>query len=331
MYNVAVVGATGAVGQKMIDVLTEYEFPINELMLYASARSAGKTVSVNGKDVVIRELSDAIYADPIDIALFSAGGSISEQYAPRLSQQGVIVIDNSSAFRMQADIPLIVPEVNRVELSPDKTLIANPNCSTIQSVVALAPLAEVYGLTRVAYTSYQAVSGSGQKGIEDLERGARGEEPKNYPYPIFDNVLPHIDVFLENGYTKEEQKMIEETRKILNAPNLGVTATCVRVPVRNSHAVSITVTLDREATLAEVKAVLADAPVIVLMDNPGELVYPTPLDANGTDEVYVGRVRVDESQPNTFHLWCVADNVRKGAAANAVQIAQCMIGQTATK
>lgn len=331
MYNVAVVGATGAVGQKMIDVLTEYEFPISELLLYASARSAGNTVTVNGQDVVIRELSDAIYADPIDIALFSAGGSLSEQYAPRLSKQGVIVIDNSSAFRMQADIPLIVPEVNRVELSPEKTLIANPNCSTIQSVVALAPLAEVYGLTRVAYTSYQAVSGSGQKGIEDLERGSRGEEPQNYPYPIYDNVLPHIDVFLDNGYTKEEQKMIDETRKILNAPNLGVTATCVRVPVRNSHAVSITVTLDRTATLAEVKAVLSDAPGIVLMDNPSELVYPTPLDANGTDDVYVGRVRVDESQPNTFHLWCVADNVRKGAAANAVQIAQCMIGQTATK
>lgn len=331
MYNVAVVGATGAVGQKMIDVLTEYEFPISELRLYASARSAGKTVEVNGQSVVIRELNDSIYADPIDIALFSAGGSISEQYAPHLSEQGVIVIDNSSAFRMQEGIPLIVPEVNRVELRPDKTLIANPNCSTIQSVVALAPLSEVYGLTRVSYTSYQAVSGSGQKGIDDLERGARGEDPTNYPYPIYDNVLPHIDVFLENGYTKEEQKMIEETRKILNAPNLGVTATCVRVPVRNSHAVSITVTLERDATVAEVKAVLADAPGVVIMDNPSELSYPTPLDANGTDEVYVGRIRRDDSQPNTFHLWCVADNVRKGAAANAVQIAQCMISQTATK
>ncbi|WP_214829233.1 aspartate-semialdehyde dehydrogenase [Exiguobacterium algae] len=331
MYNVAVVGATGAVGQKMIEVLTEYEFPINELLLYASARSAGKTVQVNGQDIVIRELSDLIYTDAIDIALFSAGGSISEQYAPRLSEQGVIVIDNSSAFRMQEGIPLVVPEVNRVELSPDKSLIANPNCSTIQSVVALAPLSDVYGLTRVAYTSYQAVSGSGQKGIDDLERGAQGEAPQNYPYPIYNNVLPHIDVFLENGYTKEEQKMIDETRKILNAPDLGVTATCVRVPVRNSHAVSITVTLERGATLEEVRAVLADAPGVVLMDNPTELLYPTPLDTNGKDEVYVGRVRRDDSQPNTFHLWCVADNVRKGAAANAVQIAQCMIGQTTAK
>lgn len=328
MYNVAVVGATGAVGQKMIDVLTEYEFPINELLLYASARSAGQTIDVNGRTVVIRELTDGIYADPIDIALFSAGGSISEQYAPRLSEQGTIVIDNSSAFRMQEGIPLIVPEVNRIDLSQEKTLIANPNCSTIQSVVALAPLSEVYGLTRVAYTSYQAVSGSGQKGIEDLERGARGEDPQNYPYPIYDNVLPHIDVFLEDGYTKEEQKMIEETRKILNRPTLGVTATCVRVPVRNSHAVSITVTLERDASVEEVRAVLADAPGIVLMDRPSELVYPTPLDANGTDAVYVGRIRRDTSQPNTFHLWCVADNVRKGAAANAVQIAQCMVGQT---
>ena len=331
MYNVAVVGATGAVGQKMIEVLTEYEFPIKELLLYASARSAGKTVQVNGKDIVIRELSDLIYTDAIDIALFSAGGSISEQYAPRLSEQGVIVIDNSSAFRMQEGIPLVVPEVNRVELSPDKSLIANPNCSTIQSVVALAPLSDVYGLTRVAYTSYQAVSGSGQKGIDDLKRGAQGEAPQNYPYPIYNNVLPHIDVFLENGYTKEEQKMIDETRKILNAPDLGVTATCVRVPVRNSHAVSITVTLERGATLEEVRAVLADAPGVVLMDNPTELLYPTPLDTNGKDEVYVGRVRRDDSQLNTFHLWCVADNVRKGAAANAVQIAQCMIGQTTAK
>jgi len=328
MYNVAVVGATGAVGQKMIDVLTEYEFPINELLLYASARSAGQTIDVNGRTVVIRELTDGIYADPIDIALFSAGGSISEQYAPRLSEQGTIVIDNSSAFRMQEGIPLIVPEVNRIDLSQEKTLIANPNCSTIQSVVALAPLSEVYGLTRVAYTSYQGVSGSGQKGIEELERGARGEDPQNYPYPIYDNVLPHIDVFLEDGYTKEEQKMIEETRKILNRPTLGVTATCVRVPVRNSHAVSITVTLERDASVEEVRAVLADAPGIVWMDRPSELVYPTPLDANGTDAVYVGRIRRDTSQPNTFHLWCVADNVRKGAAANAVQIAQCMVGQT---
>lgn len=324
MYRVAVVGATGAVGQKMVEVLVERAFPMRELLLYASERSAGRTVHVNGSDIVIRELTEQIYDDAIDIALFSAGGSVSERYAPGLSERGVIVIDNSSVFRMQAGIPLIVPEVNADTLNGTERLIANPNCSTIQSVVTLAPLAERFGIERVAYTSYQAVSGSGQKGIRDLENGRLGEPPTNYPYPIHDNVLPHIDVFLDNGYTKEEQKMIEETRKIIGNPELGVTATCVRVPVRNGHAVSITVTLEEDTSVEDIRALLREAPGIVLTDAPEQLAYPTPLQADGTDEVHVGRIRRDESQPRTFHLFCVADNVRKGAATNAVQIADLM-------
>ncbi len=222
---------------------------------------------------------------------------------------------------MQADIPLVVPEVNPQAIGPNDRLIANPNCSTIQSVVALAPLQQ-FGLKRVNYTTYQAVSGSGQKGIEDLARGSRGEEPVNYPHPIHDNILPHIDVFLPDGYTKEEQKMIDETRKIFQLPELPVSATCVRVPVTNSHSVAINVTFEQETSVAAIRAALAEAPGVVLVDDVSQNQYPMPLDASGTDDVYVGRIRQDQSLANTFHIWCVADNIRKGAASNAVQVAR---------
>ncbi|WP_404275864.1 aspartate-semialdehyde dehydrogenase [Exiguobacterium undae] len=321
MYHVAVIGATGAVGQKMLQVLAELDFPVRQISAYASARSAGKTVQFKGQDVTIQALSEQITEDGIDVALFAAGGTISEQYAPLLAAAGTLVVDNSSAFRMQADIPLVVPEVNPQAIGPDDRLIANPNCSTIQSVVALAPLQQ-FGLHRINYTTYQAVSGSGQKGIEDLARGSRGEEPVNYPHPIHDNILPHIDVFLPDGYTKEEQKMIDETRKIFRLPELPVSATCVRVPVTNAHSVAINVTFEQETTVEAIREALRQAPGVVLVDDVSQNQYPMPLDASGTDDVYVGRIRQDQSLANTFHIWCVADNIRKGAASNAVQVAR---------
>ena len=321
MYHVAVIGATGAVGQKMLQVLAELDFPVRQISAYASARSAGKTVQFKGQDVTIQALSEQITEDGIDVALFAAGGTISEQYAPLLAAAGTLVVDNSSAFRMQADIPLVVPEVNPQSIGPNDRLIANPNCSTIQSVVALAPLQQ-FGLQRINYTTYQAVSGSGQKGIEDLARGSRGEEPVNYPHPIHDNILPHIDVFLPDGYTKEEQKMIDETRKIFRLPELPVSATCVRVPVTNAHSVAINVTFEQETTVEAIREALRQAPGVVLVDDVSQNQYPMPLDASGTDDVYVGRIRQDQSLANTFHIWCVADNIRKGAASNAVQVAR---------
>lgn len=321
MYHVAVIGATGAVGQKMLQVLAELDFPVRQISAYASARSAGKTVQFKGQDVTIQALSEQITEDGIDVALFAAGGTISEQYAPLLAAAGTLVVDNSSAFRMQADIPLVVPEVNPQAIGPNDRLIANPNCSTIQSVVALAPLQQ-FGLQRINYTTYQAVSGSGQKGIEDLARGSRGEEPVNYPHPIHDNILPHIDVFLPDGYTKEEQKMIDETRKIFRLPELPVSATCVRVPVTNAHSVAINVTFEQETTVEAIREALRQAPGVVLVDDVSQNQYPMPLDASGTDDVYVGRIRQDQSLANTFHIWCVADNIRKGAASNAVQVAR---------
>lgn len=321
MYHVAVIGATGAVGQKMLQVLAELDFPVRQISAYASARSAGKTVQFKGQDVTIQALSEQITEDGIDVALFAAGGTISEQYAPLLAAAGILVVDNSSAFRMQADIPLVVPEVNPQAIGPNDRLIANPNCSTIQSVVALAPLQQ-FGLQRINYTTYQAVSGSGQKGIEDLARGSRGEEPVNYPHPIHDNILPHIDVFLPDGYTKEEQKMIDETRKIFRLPELPVSATCVRVPVTNAHSVAINVTFEQETTVEAIREALRQAPGVVLVDDVSQNQYPMPLDASGTDDVYVGRIRQDQSLANTFHIWCVADNIRKGAASNAVQVAR---------
>lgn len=321
MYNVAVVGATGMVGQKMLDTLAEFNFPIKSLTLFASPRSAGKKILWQGKEYTVEALNAESFDRPLDIAFFSAGGDISKEFSPIAAAKGIIVVDNSSAWRMDPNVSLIVPEVNWQDLDLEKSkIIANPNCSTIQSVLPLKPLQDAFGLKRVVYTTYQAVSGTGQKGTEDLKRGEQGKVPLAYPHPIYGNCLPHIDSFLDDGYTKEEVKMINETRKILRLPDLPVSATCVRVPVWNSHSVAINITLDKETTVEQIQKVLANYEGIRLEDNPKENRYPMPILANGNDHVWVGRIRKDESAPNTFHLWVVADNIRKGAASNTIQI-----------
>ena len=325
MYNIAIVGASGLVGGTFLKVLEERDLPIKNLYLFASARSAGKEVIFKGKTLVIEELTEHSFDREIDIALFSAGGDISKKFAPIASEKGVIVVDNSSAWRMDENVPLVVPEVNPEDIFKNNGIIANPNCSTIQSVVPLKVIDELYGIKRVVYSTYQAVSGSGIKGIEDLQRGLKGEEPKTYPHPIVNNCLPHIDSFLENGYTKEEEKMINETRKILNKKNLPITATCVRVPVLNGHSISINVELEREANLEELKAKFRETKGIVLEDDVKNNRYPLATEANGTDEVYVGRLRKDFSIEKGLNLWVVADNIRKGAATNAVQIAEILM------
>ena len=324
-YNIAIVGATGLVGQTFLKVLKERNFPVENLYLYASARSAGKKVSFNGKDYSIIELKDENIRKDIDIALFSAGGSISKEYAPKFRDKGAVVVDNSSAWRMEKDIPLVVPEANPEALKDHKGIIANPNCSTIQVMPVLKVLAEKYGLKRVVYSTYQAVAGSGQKGIDDLEANLKGEPSKGYPHQIAFNLLPHIDVFLDNGYTKEEMKMVEETRKILGLPELKITATCVRVPVRMGHAVSVNVELANPFELADVVKAFKEKEGVIVRDDVKNNIYPMPIDAADTDEVYVGRIRRDESVENGLNLWVVADNIRKGAATNTVQIAETLI------
>ena len=327
MYNVAVVGATGMVGRKMLEILEEYQFPINSLSLFSSPRSAGEKIFWKNTEYTVELLDETSFDRPLDFAFFSAGGEISKKFAPIAEAHGVVVIDNSSAWRMDPRISLIVPEINFSDLNLDQAkIIANPNCSTIQSVLPLKALAEKFTLKRVAYTTYQAVSGSGQKGIEDLKNGELGLEPTNYFHPIYNNCFPHIDSFLENGYTKEEDKMINETRKILSLPDLPITATCVRIPVLNSHSVAINVTLEQAPTVEEIQEILGNFDGICLEDDPSANQYPMPLKASGNDSVWVGRVRKDQSLPNTYHIWSVADNTRKGAASNAVQIA-CRIIQ----
>ena len=325
MYNIAIVGASGLVGGTFLKVLEERDLPIKNLYLFASARSAGKEVVFKGKTLVIEELTENSFDREIDIALFSAGGDISKKFAPIASEKGVIVVDNSSAWRMDENVPLVVPEVNPEDIFKNNGIIANPNCSTIQSVVPLKVIDELYGIKRVVYSTYQAVSGSGIKGIEDLQRGLKGEEPKTYPHPIVNNCLPHIDSFLENGYTKEEEKMINETRKILNKKNLPITATCVRVPVINGHSISINVELEKDVNLEELRAKFREKKGIILEDDVKNNRYPLATEANGTDEVYVGRLRKDFSIEKGLNLWVVADNIRKGAATNAVQIAEILM------
>ena len=324
-YNVAVVGATGLVGQTFLKVLKERNFPVEKLYLYASARSAGKIVNFDGKDYTVIELKEENIKDDIDVALFSAGGSISKEYAPKFKAKGAIVIDNSSAWRMEKDIPLVVPEANPEALDGHNGIIANPNCSTIQVMPVLKVLADKYGLKRVVYSTYQAVAGSGQKGIDDLEANLKGEPSKNYPHQIAFNLLPHIDSFLDNGYTKEEMKMVEETRKILGLPDLKVTATCVRVPVKMGHAVSVNVELEKSFDLKDVFKAFEEKEGVVVKDDVSKNVYPMPIEAEDTDEVYVGRIRRDESVENGLNLWVVADNIRKGAATNTIQIAETLI------
>lgn len=325
MTKVAIVGATGLVGSTILKLLEDRNLEMDELIVLASARSKGIEIPFKGQTLVVRELTEEVTKEDFDYVLMSAGGTTSLHYSPLFEKNGAIVIDNSSAWRMDSEIDLIVPEVNTPSLN--RKIIANPNCSTIQSVSPLKVLQDAFGLKRVAYTTYQSVSGSGWAGIEDLERGARGEEPLNYPYPIYDNVLPHIDDFLENGYTKEEQKMVEETRKILNLPDLAVTATCVRVPVKSSHSIAINVTFNQDTTVEEVKNAFKNKPGITLKDDPTNLEYPTPLDAAGKDNIFIGRIRKDESLENTFHIWSVSDNILKGAALNAVQILEQLMNK----
>ncbi|SHI05618.1 aspartate-semialdehyde dehydrogenase [Clostridium grantii] len=325
-YNVAVVGATGMVGKKFLEVLKERNFPIDNLYLYASSRSAGKILNYDGKEIIVEELKeDNIKNKKIDIALFSAGASTSKEYAPIFAQYGAVSIDNSSAWRMDPEIPLVVPEVNPEDILWNKGIIANPNCSTIQAVVALKPLHEKYGINRIVYSTYQAVSGAGVGGYKDLEEGIKGIAPEKFPQPIAGNVIPHIDVFLENGYTKEEMKMVEETRKILHDDSLKITATAVRVPVFYGHSESINVEFKNGFELKDIFELFSTSPGIIVRDNLDELIYPTPLESEGHDEVYVGRIRRDFSLENGLNMWVVADNIRKGAASNAVQIAECII------
>jgi len=324
-YNVAIVGATGLVGQTFLKVLKERNFPVEKLYLYASARSAGKTVNFVGKDYTVIELKDENIKDDIDVALFSAGGTMSKEYAPKFKAKGAIVVDNSSAWRMEKDIPLVVPEANPEALDGHNGIIANPNCSTIQVMPVLKVLSDKYGLKRVIYSTYQAVAGSGQKGIDDLEANLKGEPSKNYQHQIAFNLLPHIDSFLDNGYTKEEMKMVEETRKILGLPDLKVTATCVRVPVKMGHAVSVNVELEKSFDLKDVFKAFEEKEGVIVKDDVSKNVYPMPIEAEDTDEVYVGRIRRDESVENGLNLWVVADNIRKGAATNTIQIAETLI------
>lgn len=316
-YNVGVIGATGMVGSMIIQVLKERSFPIKQLHLFASERSSGTEVMFNDETLLVETLNlENLKNAQLDIALMSAGGAISEQFAPALAAMNVLVIDNSSYWRMHDDVALVVPEVNGAFMQKGQ-IVANPNCSTIQSVLPLKALHDAYTLKRVVYTTYQAVSGSGVKGIRDLKENLSD----NYPYPIRHNILPHIDDFLESGYTKEEMKMIEETRKILGLKDLKVTATTARVPLENTHAVSMNIELQKPFTLDGVRDVLANFEGIVLVDNPQDNKYPLAQDAQGSDMVFVGRLRVDDSVENGLHLWCVADNIRKGAASNTVQIA----------
>ena len=314
-YTVAVLGATGLVGGTILSVLESRNFPVGKLLPLASARSAGKEIAFGGRPYTVQEISEAALAGA-DVVFFAAGGAVSKQWAPVAVGLGALVVDNSSVFRMERDIPLVVPEVNPDDLRRTG-IIANPNCSTIQSVVALNPLKR-WGIKRVVYSSYQAVSGSGQRGLTDLDEGRQDF----YPYPITANVLPHIDSFLEDGYTKEERKMMDETRKILHLPELAVTATTVRVPVRYGHGVSINVQLAQPYDLSELRVAIAGQEGLVVQDDPASSLYPMPITAEGHDEVFVGRIRRDDSVENGVNLWVVADNVRKGAAVNAVQIAQ---------
>ncbi len=324
--NLAIVGSTGMVGRTFLKVLEQRNFPFNHLYLMASAKSAGQTITFKGKDYVIEELTEKSFDKDIDIALFSAGGSTSTTFAPIAASKGVVVIDNSSAWRMDKDVPLIVPEVNPQDVKKHKGIIANPNCSTIQAVVPLKALHDHYKIKRIVYSTYQAVSGSGVKGVKDLEEGLKGNDLKAaYPHPIAGNCLPHIDVFMENGYTKEEMKMINETMKILGDYDLKITATTVRVPVKDSHSESINVEFEKPYELEDVKKILEEAPGIILQDDPFNNIYPLARSSAGKDEVYVGRLRRDFSADSALNMWVVADNIRKGAATNAVQIAELMI------
>lgn len=325
--NIAVVGATGVVGSTFLKILEERDFPFENIYMMASAKSAGKKLTFKGREYTVEELTEHSFDKPIDIALFSAGGDTSAKFAPIAAAHGTTVVDNSSQWRMNKEVPLVVPEVNPEDIKDNKGIISNPNCSTIQAMVALKPLHDKYGIRRVVFSTYQAVAGSGLKGINDLKNGIEGkDEPlQAYAHPIAYNCLPHIDVFTENGYSKEEMKMIDETHKILHDDKIGVTATTVRVPVYYGHSESINIELSKPFRLEDIVELFKSSPGIIVQDDPENAVYPLATEAAGTDEVYVGRIRRDFSVENGINIWCVADNVRKGAATNAVQIAEKLL------
>ena len=327
--KVAVVGATGLVGQIMLKVLEERAFPVHEFYPVASQQSIGKKVLFNGMEHAIVSVEDAIAAKP-DLVLFSAGAAASKEWAPKFAEAGCTVVDNSSAWRMIEGIPLVVPEVNGHVLTSNDKIIANPNCSTIQLVVALNPIHQRFGINRIIVSTYQAVTGTGMKAVKQYQDEVKGQIPEAmvYPHPIFGNCLPHCDVFLENDYTKEEMKLVHETRKIMGDDSIRLTATTVRVPVKGGHSESVNIEFDSTGGIAdpsEVRTLLAATEGVVVIDDPGNFSYPMPLYAEGKDEVFVGRIRKDESLPNALNLWIVADNLRKGAATNAVQIAEYLL------
>jgi len=325
--KVAVVGATGLVGSKMLQVLAERNFPVTELLPVASEKSVGKEVEFKGKKYKVVGMADAIAAKPA-VAIFSAGGGTSLEWAPKFAAAGIKVIDNSSAWRMDPSKKLVVPEVNANALTAEDYIIANPNCSTIQMVVALQPLHEKYKITRVVVSTYQSVTGTGKKAVDQLFNERKGiEGDMAYKYPIDLNVIPQIDVFLDNGYTKEEMKMVKETNKIMRDESIRVTATTVRIPVVGGHSESVNVEFENEFDLEEVKALLSKAPGIIVQNDDAAQIYPMPLWAHDKDEVFVGRLRRDETQPKTLNMWIVSDNLRKGAATNAIQIAEYLISQ----
>lgn len=322
--RIAIVGATGLVGRKMLDVLEERNFPVDELIPVASEKSVGQLVRFRDTEYQVQSMQDAIDSVP-DLALFSAGGSVSKEWAPRFAEKGTYVVDNSSAWRMDPAVPLVVPEVNAHVLNPSDKLIANPNCSTIQMVVALAPLHRQWKIKRLVISTYQSVSGTGKAAVDQYTGERDGREVKKvYPHQIFENCLPQCDIFLDNGYTREEMKLVNETRKIMEAPEIAITATAVRVPVLGGHSESVNVEFESDFTLQDVKDILSSSPGIILQDDPGKHLYPMALYAHDTDAVYVGRLRKDEGQQCTLNLWIVSDNLRKGAATNAVQIAEVM-------
>ena len=323
--KVAVVGATGLVGTVMLKVLAERNFPVTELIPVASEKSVGKKISFKGKDYSVHSMQQAIDAKPA-IALFSAGGNTSLEWAPKFAEVGTYVIDNSSAWRMHADKKLVVPEVNASVLSKNDYIIANPNCSTIQLVVVLEPLHKKFKIKRVVVSTYQSVTGTGVKAVQQLENERKGiKGDMAYRYQIDKNCLPQIDVFLENGYTKEEMKMVNETKKIMGDDTVQLTSTCVRVPVMGGHSESVNIEFEKDVDVDEVKKILSQTKGIIVQDDIANFIYPMPIDADGKDEVFVGRIRKDESQPNAINLWIVADNLRKGAATNAIQIAELLI------
>ena len=326
--KIAVVGATGLVGGEILEVLEERNVQFDELLLVASARSAGTKKIFKGKEYTVITMEDAVEERP-DFAIFSAGGSTSLEWAPRFAEVGSTVIDNSSAWRMSPDHKLVVPEINAKDLTSEDRIIANPNCSTIQMVVALAPLHERYGIKRVVVSTYQSVTGSGKAAVDQMMNERKGEEgDMAYPHKIDMNVLPHIDIFMDNGYTKEEMKMVNETKKILGDDSIQLTATTVRIPTMGGHSESVNVEFEKDFDLAELTQILAETPGLIIQDDPANNIYPMPLTAHKKDEVFVGRLRRDESQPNTLNMWIVADNLRKGAATNAVQIAEYLMKQT---